>query len=162
MRNTGNSVACSRRVTTPRWHLIILFSPLVDTNMSLACQIIVAPLNASKKRAIMLKMFSTVCRLNIGMATRCRLDKTSLTQMQMCMSKNELLWCVLPSPTTKNAQTDRCSNLFAILFKLVATKTWTYWLTLWLLMPLSFCTLRRSFAWQIEVAVYRNNMPHPT
>jgi hypothetical protein len=111
-------------------------------------------------QVIKLKMLSTMCYSNIGMVTKCRLDKTLLRHMWMRMSKNELLRCVLPSLATKNAHIDGCSNKSTILFKLVVTIVQTYWLTLWLLMSPNFCTLRQSLAWQIVGAVYRNDMPH--
>jgi hypothetical protein len=76
---------------TPRWHLIIVFLPLIDMDTSLAHQIVIVSFNASRKQAIRLKMFFAVCHSNIGMVTRCRLDRMSLTQMLMCMLKNELL-----------------------------------------------------------------------
>jgi hypothetical protein len=85
-----------------------------------------------------------------------------LTQMQMCMSKNKLLWCVLPSSATENAKTDGCNNKFTILLRLVATKTWMYWLTLWSLILPNFYTLRRSLAWWIMTTICQNDMPHPT
>jgi hypothetical protein len=145
--STENLAACSKRVTTLRWHLVIVFLPSINMDTSLACQIVVASRSASRKRAIKLKMFSAVCRLNIKMVTKCRLDMMPPTQMQMRMSKNELLWCVLPSSVTKNAKINGCNNRSVILFRLVATKAQTYWPTLWLLMLPSFCTLKWSLVW---------------
>ncbi len=162
MRSTRNLTPCSRWVTMPQWHLVIVFSPSTDMDTSLARQIVVASFSTSKKRAIKLKMLSTMCRLNIGMATKCRLDRTLLTQMWMCMLNNELLWWMLPSPVTENVQTDECNNKFVILFKLVVTRVWTYWLTLWSLMSPNFYTWRWSLVWKIAATVYQNNMSHPT
>ncbi len=162
MRSTRNSVVCSKQVMTPRWHLIIVFLPLIDMDTSLARQIVIVLFNASRKRAIKLKMFFAVCHSNIGMATKCRLDRMPLTQMLMCMSKNELLRCVLPSPTIENAQIEMCNNKSVILFKLVATRVRTYWPMLWLLMPPNYYTLRWPLVWRIMAMVYRNDMPHLT
>jgi hypothetical protein len=36
----------------PRWHPVIVFSPSINMDMSLACQIIVVPLSASKKQQV--------------------------------------------------------------------------------------------------------------
>ncbi len=110
MHSTRNPMTCSRRVTTPQWHPIIVFSPSVDTDVNLAHQIVIVLLNASRKQAIRLKMFSAMCCSNIGITIKCRLDRTPSIHMWMLMLKNKLLWCVLPSPMTKNAQIDQCSN----------------------------------------------------
>jgi hypothetical protein len=66
MHNIENSVACSKRATMPRWHPVIVFSPSIDTDMSLARQILIAPLSNARKWAIKLKMFLIVSQPHFG------------------------------------------------------------------------------------------------
>jgi hypothetical protein len=161
MCNTWNSTACLRRVTMPWWHLVIVFSPLIDTDTSLARQIVIMLLSVSKKQGIKLKMFLVVRCSKLGWRpsadwTGCRWCRSGCA----CQNTNCYNACCHPRQPKMPWLTNKCSNRFAILFRLVATKVWTYWLMLWSLMSPNFYTLKRLLMWWIMVAVYWNDMLH--
>ncbi len=153
MRSTRNSTTCSRRVTTPWWHPVILFLPSVDTNMSLARQIVVTPLNASKKWAIRFKMLSAKCYRQCVARTlgwRLGADWTRHRWRRCecaCRRTNCYDACCHPRQWKMPRPTSAATNLW------YCSSSWrpTYWPTLWSLMSPNLCTLKHSLAQQQSI-----------
>ncbi len=79
--------------------------------------------------------------------------------MRIWMSRYDTNWCMELLTTSANDHIGRKLKMFEMCWRLMATPTRTYSLTMWLLRPTNFAFLNTFLCWLITVDVWRNDKP---